>query len=546
MDDVGVKPRSFMRPMLWFGAYEEREILDGTSVEVLRSRLGGCAGNPASYWARSINPTESCDRYKEKINSIKEYIAEGDTYQVNYTFKLRYDFFGDPLSLFLDLNERQKVSYAAFIKNGPQSILSISPEIFFRREGESIMARPMKGTAGRADISSEDEGKAQALFLSQKNRAENIMIVDLFRNDLGRICEKGSVTASSLFNLERYETLHQMTSTVEGRLSGRPGWQEIFKAMYPSGSVTGAPKIRTMQIIRELEEEARGVYTGAIGFIDPDERAVFNIPIRTLVIDEKNKTGEMGIGSGVVIDSDPEDEYDECMLKSRFFTGLERDYGLIETLLWSGKTGYCLLPYHLKRLRSSAAYFRFKYDEKVLIAKLKAFEDELDEAGDRKLRVLLMTSGEFEITHEPIAAPQAGPVGQQRIAISSVQTDPDNLFLYHKTTNRVMYDEEYRRGRENGFFDIVFTNREGEVTEGAVSNVFAVKDGIWQTPPVSCGLLNGVYRQHLLKTKGSAIKERILTLNDLLNSDRIYFANSVRGLTEVVLEGSENGLTNSV
>lgn len=534
LDEVGVYRRDHKHPLLWFGIYKKPRIYDSLTPAELVKLSGMIESRTSPYWVRNINPVEGMAGYADKVRRIKEYIRNGDTYQVNYTFKLKFDFFGETLSLFHDLNRRQKVSYAAFVKNSPYSILSLSPEMFFRRDGSFVTARPMKGTAKRSSGPEEDKRVSNELLASIKNRAENLMIVDLFRNDLGRFCDKGSVDVVSLFDIERYETVHQMTSTINGRIKKGCGWHEIFKSIFPSGSVTGAPKIRTMQIISELEESPRGIYTGAIGFISPHDEAVFNIPIRTLVINEEAHTGEMGIGSGIVIDSDTDDEYEECLLKAKFFTGLEKQYELIETILWTSRKGFYLLRYHLERLGWSAEYFGFKYDIGSIRKALDSVSVSLREHAACRVRLLLNADGQTDISYEPVQQGDSA-TAPQRAGFSDVTIGPDNIFLFHKTTNRALYDKEYKKARAAGLFDIIFRNTSGYVTEGCISNIVIEKDGRWLTPPLSCGLLNGVYRRHLLETKSGMLKECPLMREDIMAADKVYMVNSVRGMVEVVI-----------
>lgn len=498
------------------------------------------------YRVENLKISQEKSRYVANINKIKRYIENGDTYQVNYTLKLLFDFSGRPESLYPDLRRNQSVSYAAIIKNGPRHTLSLSPELFFRKTGMSCVVKPMKGTCRRGKTNQQDRSLAEELRSDVKNRSENIMIVDLLRNDLGRLCQPGTVQTSSLFEVERYETLHQMTSTVRGTLKPSVALRDLFHALFPSGSVTGAPKIRTMEIIAELEGEMRGVYTGAIGYISPGGDAVLNVPIRTVVIE--NGKGIMGIGSGIVYDSDPHNEWRECMLKSRFLTDPTPKFELFETILWLRDTGYWLLDLHLERLADSAEYFLFpfsKYEAEQLLGdtqnKLAA-----QEKTAQRIRLTLSKEGELQAEVFPLPETAANPsitVNSEPVSTkdlptavwSEKTTESASPFLYHKTTLRSLYNEERKRIAGNGHLEVLFTNELGEATEGSITNLFVLKGGILQTPPLRCGLLNGILRRHLLGTAKTGIIERVLSKKDVANADAVYVGNSVRGLIQVQL-----------
>lgn len=480
------------------------------------------------------------DAYIKAVSRIKEFIAAGHTYQVNYTVRGRFNFDGDPVGLYLALRARQAAPYSAFIRADGINVLSFSPELFLRRSGDEILMRPMKGTARRGRTVREDIEIADWLRTDPKNRAENVMIVDLIRNDLGRITKSGGVRVDDLFRIERYETLFQMTSTVRADVSSTTPWSEVFSALFPSGSVTGAPKLRTMEIISELETSPRGIYTGAIGFISPAGKAVLNVAIRTVVLD--HGVGEIGIGSGITIDSEPDIEYDECLLKSKFLTsflgrkGGDRqdaqplDFSLIETLRLDHK-GYALLERHLERLLASAHYFSFRCDIDAIKERLfdltKAVK--VDDTP-YKVRLALKRSGCFSIEHFPLG-PTIGTVG---VTLSEISVDSSDIFLYHKTTFRPIYKKEHEKAEANGFFDCIFTNEHGELTEGAITNIFLETDNGLFTPPVSCGLLNGTLRAELVES-GKAL-EKVMYPSDLLSAKAIYVGNSVRGLVRAGLE----------
>ena len=462
--------------------------------------------------------------YLQKINKIKGYIESGDTYQVNFTCKYKFDFQGDAYSFYKSLLEKQKVSYSAFCKMKDETVISLSPEIFFRRAGDVIISKPMKGTMKRGKTLEEDEAAEVELKKSLKNRAENIMIVDLIRNDLGRAARTGTVNVSRFFEIEKYSTLFQMTSTVKGKLKKDIKYSDILMDLFPGGSVTGAPKIRTMQIIKELEKEERGVYCGALGFITPKKNAVFNLPIRTIKV-TKNKA-EMGIGSGIVYDSVPEEEFKECMLKAKFLTEKFQPFFLLETLLWDKK--YLFLREHLERMRTSSEYFDFCFDKRKTINELEKTAKNLPAC--QKYRIRLLSSKDGEIKTEIYPYRESGKRHELAV-LSKIKTDPEDIFLYHKTTNRELYDAEYKKYSRKGFFDVVFLNSRKEVTEGAINNLFIQKNGKYFTPPVSSGLLPGVFRAYWIKK--TKAKEKILKLTDLKKADGVYLCNSVHGLVEV-------------
>ena len=350
------------------------------------------------------------------------------------------------------------------------------------------------------------------------------MIVDLLRNDLGRICTMGSVQVEEIFTVEKYETLLQMTSTISGTL--RPGlrYYDIFKSMFPGGSITGAPKIRTMQIIHELEREPRGIYTGAIGFISPDGSSAFNVAIRTVVMN-KNE-GSMGVGGGIVADSDPAGEYRECLLKAAFLTRSQPDFQLLETMLWNCQ--FLFLPQHLERLESSAAYFNFLFDWNSAESQLTEYATRFSPGEEYVVRLLLDRAGRTAISARQFLPEQ--PTG--RIRLSAERIASRNVFLRHKTTNRAFYDEHYAQARAEGFDEVIFLNEHGEVTEGAISNLFIRKAGKLITPPLACGVLPGVFRRHLLETEPAA-QERAVTLDDIASADALLLCNSVRGMRRV-------------
>ncbi len=480
------------------------------------------------------------DDYLEAIAKIKGYIEAGDTYQVNYTLKMLFDFAGSPEALYSTLRRNQSVPHGAFLRSGQRQILSFSPELFFRQGGEICSVRPMKGTVRRGRTCEEDALKSQWLQSDEKNRSENVMIVDLLRNDLGRVCRLGSVKTDSLFDVETYESLHQMTSTVHGQVPPEVGVAEMFRALFPCGSVTGAPKIRTMEIISELEMAPRGVYTGAIGYLAPGGDAVFSVPIRTVTLNDGQ--GEMGIGSGVVYDSDPVGEWDECKLKGRFLTHPQPPFLLIETILYQPGEGYWLLGFHLDRLARSAAFFGYPFSRSAIMSMLSAQPWVEGDGVAQRVRLTLAKDGGLAVAAVAGSLPEALDFNQAekggdlpKISFSKEAVDSQSPYLYHKTTRRELYDTERQLAVAAGDYEVVFVNERGEVTEGAITNIFIRKDGRLLTPKVECGLLAGVFRHFLLHGGGEPVVEAVLSKEDLQSAQGIYVGNSIRGLVQVSL-----------
>jgi para-aminobenzoate synthetase/4-amino-4-deoxychorismate lyase len=511
-------------PLAWFGVYESPAIFDHSGPS-LDSRLtphysSSFAANDKADVELEISPSD----YAQQVERIKHYIEAGDAYQVNFTTAVSFPYRGSPSSLLASLLKNQPVAYGALLNLGDAQIVSASPELFFRLENGTIATRPMKGTARRGKDIVEDATQADWLAHDEKNRSENVMIVDLLRNDLGRICAPGSIAVENLFAIERYRTLLQMTSTITGKVRPELSLYEIFRALFPCGSIVGAPKVRTMQIISELERRPRGIYTGAIGFIAPEREAVFSVAIRTLVL--RDGIAEMGVGSGIVYESDAEDEYEECRLKAAFLLHAPPEFQLIETMLWDGE--YFLLDQHLERLAASAEYFDFEFDRDRVLARLGELPHTFLSGARYRVRLLMDRAGEVHLTSSVLEESRLPLV--VRLGFESVSSE--DVFLRHKTTHRALYDRVYREALADGFDDALFLNERGEVAEGAIHNIFIEKSGRLSTPPLSAGVLPGVFRRHLLKTCIDA-SERMLGLDDLRSADRVFLCNSVRGLREV-------------
>jgi para-aminobenzoate synthetase/4-amino-4-deoxychorismate lyase len=452
-------------------------------------------------------PRVSREEYEAAVARIHDLIAAGDTYQVNYSFPLTSCFSGDPYAWYRNLCMAQGAPYSVYLDLGRFKVLSLSPELFFERRGNHVVTRPMKGTIARGRWLQEDRAFADTLQQSRKDRAENVMIVDLLRNDLGKVSVPGSVRVSSLFDVERFETVWQMTSTVESTLRDGTSLVDLMTALFPCGSVTGAPKIRTMEIIRKLERFPRGAYTGAIGFLRPGGDCVFNVAIRTVVVDTETNVATFGVGGGVVIDSTAEREYEECLVKSRFLHTQPVEFQLFESILLEDGE-YFLLERHVQRFRDSAEYFGFTFCEARISADLERI------AADRpleswKVRLMLWRDGGIETN---VSAVQ--PIETRRVTLATEAVDSSDRFLFHKTTRRAQVE------------DTIFWNERGQVTESNIANVVVPIDGELYTPPVESGLLAGTFRNQLLAE--GKIKERVITIEELQDVKDFFLINSVR------------------
>ncbi|MDQ8698996.1 aminodeoxychorismate synthase component I [Hyphomicrobium sp. LHD-15] len=508
-------------PLLWFGLYRapremsEREVDHWLSTH---TRSG-------SYQFTSVACAWDGAEYEQRFSAVQDKIRAGDIYQLNLTFKARFRLEGSPLTFYRDMRQRQRVAYAGIVDTGEVTVLSASPELFIEKHGRVVSTRPMKGTAPRAGTPEADADQRRVLSSDVKQRAENLMIVDLMRNDLGRIAEVGSVSVTDLFTVETYRTLHQLTSGVKATLKKEVGLADLVRAIFPPGSVIGAPKIRAMELIRDYETEPRGVYCGAIGHISPKGEALFNVAIRTPVIFRDGR-GEMGIGSGVVYDSVGAKEYAECLLKMKFLTDPPKSFELIETLLHDAGSGYWLLERHVKRLEASAAYFGYAFDESAVRA---ALADAVKGRADERLRVRLLLAEDGKLTITVTEQPAQKPDAVMRYVISETRLDSTNAFLFHKTTRRELYDREWQHYADTKKADeVLYLNERGELAEGSRTNIFVERGGKLVTPPLSSGLLPGVLRSELL-ANGKAV-EAALTPNDLKGGNVVYVGNSVRGL----------------
>ena len=477
-------------PLVWVGVF------DGAAE--FPEHAGG------SFVSEGWKPRIEKNEHEVAVSRIRELIAAGDTYQVNYSFPLTSTFSGDAYAWYRKLCVAQGAPYSVYLDLGRYQVLCLSPELFFERQGDHVVTKPMKGTKTRGRWLDEDLEHAAWLRESRKDQAENVMIVDLLRNDLGKVSVPGSVRVSSLFDVERFETVWQMTSTVESTL--RPGTNlvELMSALFPCGSITGAPKIRTMQIIRELEPFPRGIYTGAIGFLRPGGNCIFNVAIRTVVIDTQTNVATFGVGGGVTIDSTAAGEYEECLVKSRFLQSKPVEFELFESMLVEDGEIF-LLERHVARLRSSAAFFGFEFDEQTLRTLVAHIPPQR-----AKLKLILRKDGHLTTQLSPVSD-QSQP---KLVRLADTPVNSSDHFLFHKTTNRDFSE------------NLIFWNERHEVTESGIANVVVRLHDELFTPPVSCGLLPGTFRQHLLE-KG-LIKERVVTVEELKKANEIYLINSVR------------------
>jgi len=500
-------------PLLWFGLYSSPDEIDLKLPDYSAYELG----EPVP----SVNPTE----YRQAIRYIKDYIQSGDTYQVNYTLRLEMPFSGDAWHLFLAMVRAQSPGYAAWVDTGRYAVCSASPELFFCLQDRALTCKPMKGTVKRGRTQKEDVEFSEWLQLSEKNRAENLMIVDMIRNDLGRVAQIGSVNVPRLFEVERHPTLWQMTSTVTAECS--KSITEIFRSLFPCASITGAPKVRTTEIIAELETTPRGVYTGCIGFVAPERFAQFNVAIRTAVVDKGTLRAEYGSGGGIVWDSASEDEYREVLLKARVLTEKRPEFALLETILWTPEDGYFLLDYHLNRLIESANYFGFAAQDAEIRRKLLDLDGSF-EKGPYRVRLLVNVTGDPRI--EVSILPEI-PAQPARIQIAHEPVQTSDVFLYHKTTHRAAYERAMQSCP--GYEDVLLWNERGEITESSIANVVVEIEGELITPPVHSGLLAGTFRALLLDQ--GKIREQVVRIGDLPRCSIIYLINSVRKWREAVI-----------
>ena len=499
-------------PYLWFGLYSKPKSVSLPSPDTPK---------PILDWQPTIERKE----YVSAIAEIKDAIAEGKTYQVNYTMQLGTDFTGNAWDFFLHLVQDQN-KQAAFVNTERYVICSASPELFFRLDGSTIVCRPMKGTVSRGRTTTEDIRQSQWLKNSGKNRAENVMIVDLIRNDLGKIADVGSVQVPHLCEIERYSTLWQMTSTVTAKTNAT--LTEIFQALFPCGSITGAPKVNTMKIIAELESTPRKLYTGAIGFVSPNRKASFNVAIRTVLVDRENNKAEYGIGGGIVWDSSSNDEYEEALLKAQALLKPDITFSLMETILWTPENGFFLRERHLARMFDSAIYFDIPVTKEKLERYLEQLSDEF--STPQRVRVLLDQAG--DLRHDAKAFERSENHHNLRVSLANEAINSNNVFLFHKTTRRDVY--ELARSGFQALDDVLLYNERGELTEFTIGNLVVEIDRTLLTPPISCGVLAGTFRAHLLET--GQVQERTIHLDQITQCTKIFRVNSIREWEHVELK----------
>ncbi|MBA2175069.1 aminodeoxychorismate synthase component I [Halobacillus locisalis] len=502
-------------PLIWFGVFDRPVPYDS------EKRKGGEFSTSDWTWKGDYH------EYQNGIEEIKKAIERGDTYQVNYTTRLEADFSGDDWSFYKQLARNQQSSYSAYLQMGSRRLLSASPELFFRIDDGHVTTKPMKGTAKRGRFTEEDERYINHLRTSEKERAENLMIVDLLRNDVGRIAKAGTVRVPKLFEVETYPTVHQMTSTVQGELPEEFTMHNVFQALFPCGSITGAPKVRTMEYIQKLESSTREVYCGAIGFMTPNKEAVFNVPIRTVMIDQDEQKAVYGTGGGVTWDSTSEGEFEEIHTKARLLTEKRPDFHLLETMkLQDG--AFPLLKQHLHRLEKSARYFARALDLKAIRGALETVAVS-NGRGVHKVRLLVDELGEPTIETTPLD--QTSKTVTCSLAHSPVnESDP---FLFHKTTHRDVYDVH----KNPSVYSVLLWNTQEELTEFTTGNLVVRIGDDYYTPPVSSGLLAGTRRQQLLD-EGKVV-EKVLYKEDLNRADDVWFINGLRGWLNVTFDHQE-------
>ncbi|WP_175756294.1 chorismate-binding protein [Burkholderia cepacia] len=557
---------------LRFLLYARCERLSRDEVDAWLAQQDGGSDAPSIAGVAHVAKSVSRDAFDAAIAAVHDALRAGDSYQVNYTYRLNFDVFGTPLALYRRLRARQPVRYGALVALPDGAwVVSCSPELFVEKHGDVLRARPMKGTAPRSADPRDDAAAAAFLASDPKNRAENVMIVDLLRNDVSRIARTGTVRVPALFSVEPYASVWQMTSTVEAGWREGTTFAQMLRALFPCGSITGAPKYKTMQLIDAIESTPRGLYTGAIGWLDaakqgadsdaPGERLggcgdfCLSVAIRTLTLDATGegatgaearnpatpiagrRRGTMGVGAGIVLDSVAADEYAECELKARFLTDADPGFQLFETTAATRADGIRHLDRHLARLQRSADAFGFRFDPEALRREIDARCAALDGDDAYRMKLALAKDGAIEIVAAPLKPLPAGPVG---VLLASAHgfasTRASDALLLHKTTRRAEYDRAWQAAEALGCFDMLFVNERGEVTEGGRSNLFVKLDGQWVTPPLESGLLPGVMRGVLLDDRVFGATERVVTRDDLARAEALLLTNALRGALDAVLK----------
>ncbi len=529
------------QPLLYFIAFKA---LHYPTREELDKLFSDKSLSPeSSLGIHDLRLNTSKESYLKNIKAIKKYIEAGDTYQINYTLKYNFKLQGSNALLYRALRQTQPVEFGALLNFPESQIISLSPELFVHKHGQTLTSKPMKGTAKRGLSKKQDDAIIGFLKNDSKTLSENVMIVDLIRNDFSRICEVGSVRVKNLFQVQTFKSIHQMISTVKGTLNKGLSFTDILTALFPCGSITGAPKIRTMEIINDLEAQARGIYTGAIGYLMPNDDFHFNVPIRTIVIHDADskesneatdKICEMGIGSGIVYQSDANDEYEECLLKANFLRQVNKHFYLIEAFRFEAKSNqFRNINKHLGRLMSSADYFGFELKRDVIESQLEQYRQSLignTDDKDCKIRLTAFQSGEITLGYQQIV--NSSRV-LEKIAISDERVASGSVFQFHKTSKREHYNTAYEKAEQSGFYDVLFFNEKEQLAEASRHNVFIKVAGDYFTPPVTAGLLKGIERQYFIQQMN--VKEKHLSLDDLLTADEVILTNSVRGAISVTV-----------
>ncbi|CAG4902347.1 chorismate-binding protein [Paraburkholderia saeva] len=569
-DSVRLKKTQCGDATLRFLLFERCEKHSHDEVDAWLVARDGGAKEPSMAGVGGMRESVDEVEFDQAIASIHEALRAGDSYQVNYTYRLDFDVFGSPFALYRRLRARQPVRYGALIAlPGDRWVLSCSPELFVEKEGRTLHARPMKGTAPRSPDPLADRHLAEFLANDPKNRAENVMIVDLLRNDLSRVAETGSVKVPALFTVEPYASVWQMTSTVEARLRAHTSFADIIRALFPCGSITGAPKHQTMQLIDALESTPRGLYTGAIGWLDarassssqaagvtdpanvaapatgeaaapaPDAEDIcgnfcLSVAIRTLTLDASAQAGErhgkLGIGAGIVLDSVAADEYAECRLKARFLSEADPGFQLFETMYATRENGVRHLDRHLARIGASARYLGFAFDEAAAREQIAADSSQLTAETPHRMRLAVDKRGATQLTAALLAPLKSDVVGVLfALDYGYTAMESGDALLHHKTTRRAEYDRAWHEAESKGAFDMLFFNERGELTEGGRTTVFVKLDGRWWTPPLSSGVLPGVMRGVLLEDTVMQPAERVLVRSDVENAEALMLCNALRG-----------------
>jgi para-aminobenzoate synthetase / 4-amino-4-deoxychorismate lyase len=509
--------------LLWFGLFADFEPISARDLDAL---FGDLAPPPPIH---DVRLEHSREQHVAKVEAVKALIEAGDAYQVNLTFPIRFRYAGQPLALYATLRARQPVAHGAVVALGDATVLSVSPELFVSVSGGRAATRPMKGTTARGCDEAADRDARERLLGDPKQRAENLMIVDLLRNDLSRVCQVGSVQVPALYAVETYPTFHALTSSVVGNLRPDTGLRDILGALFPCGSIVGAPKIRASEIIADLEAQGRGVYTGAVGAVGPGGDLSFNVAIRTAVLAADGE-GRFGVGGGIVADSSPDAEYDEALLKGRVLTDLAEDFHLIETLRWTAAAGFVRLERHLARLAASAGRLGFVFDLRRLENQVHERARAWPDGSDRRVRLVLGRDGTLAISESAL---EAEPTRALRLGVFDRALDAADPFLRHKTTRRALHDAAASAAAAAGFDEMILLNRQGGVADAARNSLFVERQGRLLTPPLSAGALPGVLRAELIAQDAAVEAELIL---EDLQSGGLFVGNSLRGLRRCTLD----------